>query len=240
MKGIRLKLTESCHYSCFYCSGRKEGQPMALPEEKILGLCQKKAEQGISCFALEGGEPLLCPETPELVRRLCRLPGVKQVTLTTSGTGLKDCLEELKQAGLGGINLHMDVCDASAYQRITGKAQVLNPILEGIWTAVAKEIPLVITSVLNPESKPYLAVMAGFSRKYPITLRFVSLDQGIQGAEAQQREALDILSRTIHGMEADAQGIWHVPGWKGQICFGKEIGGAFGMDQAPVIPVWER
>ena len=86
----------------------------------------------------------------------------------------------------------------------------------------------------------HMAVMPGFSRKYPITLRFVSLDQGIQGAEAQQREALDILSRTIHGMEADAQGIWHVPGWKGQICFGKEIGGAFGMDQAPVIPVWER
>ena len=105
--------------------------------------------------------------------------------------------------------------------------------------AVAQEIPLTISAVLLEDNAATLAVVAGLAKQYDLTIRFVRapIQSGEEGPD--QKKALEILSKTIKGMEFDGNA-YKAPGLKGSITFGENLWGAFGMEQGGVLSFEEE
>ena len=142
---------------------------------------------------------------------------------------------ELAKAGLDGVNLHLDTCNAFDFAAITGREQVMNDILNGLWAAVAHGIPVTVSSVLLPETLPQISVMAGLAKQYLLTVRVVSLP----GLSPDQDEALSVLGRYIKHLEPDGE-VWRSDELRGRITFGGEIPGAFDMEGAAVVTFGEE
>lgn len=232
MEHCTLVLTTQCNLACRYCALCRENGPVATPDQ-VLNACREAAAAGVRRFNLAGGDPLLLDDLPGLIRRIKALPGVEWVSLTTNGTRLYPQLVDLKQAGLGGINLHLDACDAFTFTGITGKSQLLNEILKGAWAAVAQDISLTISAVLLEDNASNLGGLAGLAKPYDLTVRFVPApaNSGEQGPD--EAAALEILRRSVKSLTPDGSG-WRAPGFKGRIEFGRSLWGAFGMEQGGV------
>ena len=169
------------------------------------------------------------------MRELKAQPGTEWVGLTTNGTRLAPLVPELAKAGLDGVNLHLDTCNAFDFAAITGREQVMNDILNGLWAAVAHGIPVTVSSVLLPETLPQISVMAGLAKQYLLTVRFV----GLPGLSPDREEALSVLGRYIKHLEPDGE-VWRSDELRGCITFGGEIPGAFGMEGAAVVTFGEE
>lgn len=218
MKRQKIRLTSHCNYQCFYCSeyGRKTG---IIPLEEVVHECEKAASQGVSAIELGGGEPMLHPDLAEIVHRVKHIDGIDYVSIFTNGSLLKDHISELKKMGLDEVNLHMDVPDASAYARITGRSKILNDILDVIWAVNAKDIPLTITVYLHNESKTYLAVMAGLAKKFPIKICYAKLPKYSEACGLDEKTVVSILKRSMKDLKPDGNHRYVSSALKGTICF---------------------
>lgn len=228
MEKLRIILTEQCDLSCRYC---RRAENAAQAERSAVLDAAKGAER----VELSGGEPLLWPDVCGLVRELKAQPGTDWVGLTTNGTRLAPLVPELARSGLDGVNLHLDTCNAFDFAAISGREQVMNDILNGLWSAVAHGIPVTVSSVLLPETLPQISVMAGFAKQYELTVRFVSLP----GLSPDREEALSVLGRYIKRLEPYGEA-WRSDELRGRIAFGGEIPGAFGMEGAEVLTFGEE
>jgi cyclic pyranopterin phosphate synthase len=135
---LRISVTDRCNLRCIYCMP-PEGVPQMshseiLSYEEIRAVVQAAAELGINKIRLTGGEPLVRAELPELIKMLSQIKGIRELSLTTNGTLLKNCALELKKAGLSRINVSLDTLKADKFQYITHLGE-LKTVLEGIEAA---------------------------------------------------------------------------------------------------------
>ena len=134
---LRISVTDRCNLRCIYCMPAK-GIAM-LPHSEILSyeeirtVVQAAAELGIDKIRLTGGEPLVRAELPKLVGMLSQIKGIDEVSLTTNGTLLKKHALELKEAGLGRVNVSLDTLRADRFREITRLGK-LEDVLNGIRT----------------------------------------------------------------------------------------------------------
>ena len=146
---MRISLTDRCNLRCRYCMPhdiKKIEMSQLLNYEEIVVIAKCAVELGIVNFKLTGGEPLVRKNVPVLVEMLKAIPGVKTVTITTNGTLLSSYAQELKKAGLDGINVSLDTLDADAFANLTGHTFPLSSVLEGIKAVQQAEIP--VSSIL--------------------------------------------------------------------------------------------
>jgi cyclic pyranopterin phosphate synthase len=119
---LRLSLTDRCNYRCTYCMP-EEGIALA-PREEVLSF--EEIERLVGCFArlgvdrvrLTGGEPTVRKDVVEVVRRVARVPGIREVMMTTNGQLLATLAGPLVAAGLGRINISLDTLDRARFLRI--------------------------------------------------------------------------------------------------------------------------
>ena len=100
---MRISLTDRCNLRCCYCMPHDvEFIPheFILSYEEILRICSVVKELGINRFKVTGGEPLVRKGCVNFIRSLKNMDGVEQVTMTTNGMLLGDCVEELEDMGL--------------------------------------------------------------------------------------------------------------------------------------------
>ncbi len=228
---MRIILTNRCQYQCFYC-GIMECQKDAeeMPFAMLMQYVRTAVANGVTKFEIAGGEPLLSPRIIDLVSALKLMPAVKWVSLTTNGILLKDKLQQLMDAGLDGVNIHLDTTLAQAFTEITKKSELLNSILEGIWYGVARDMKMVITVALHAKSIKTLGTMAGLAKKFPVQIRFV--DIGEKEVILNEEVVLEILRKTAPFEKIEGTEEYKAKGWSGTIIFRKGIHGAFGMEHA--------
>lgn len=77
------------------------------------------ADMGVWRIRLTGGEPLLRKDIVSIVERLARIPGVRDLALTTNGELLTPLLPDLKRAGLNRVNISLDSLNPERFRRIT-------------------------------------------------------------------------------------------------------------------------
>ena len=149
---LRVSLIDRCNLRCLYCM--PHGLLNAFKEEELLTMDEIAeivsifAELGIWKVRLTGGEPLLRKDVPSLVARIKKIPGIREVVMTTNGVLLKHFADELKKAGLDRINVSLDTLNRENFKRITGLDK-LNDVLEGIDAAVNAGIaPVKVNTVL--------------------------------------------------------------------------------------------
>jgi GTP 3',8-cyclase len=109
---LRISVIDNCNLRCVYCMPLQGLQflPKAdlLSAEEIERVVRAALEVGFNKFRLTGGEPTLRADLLEIVERLARLPGVRDLALTTNALLLPKLARPLKDAGLKRINVHLD------------------------------------------------------------------------------------------------------------------------------------
>src|SRR5919198_1223222 len=107
---LRVSLTDRCSLRCAYCMP-PEGLPWLpraelLSDDEIVRLVRIAVSLGVTEVRLTGGEPLLRPGVPDLVRRLAALQPRPELSLTTNGLLLSRDAAALAAAGLDRVKVN--------------------------------------------------------------------------------------------------------------------------------------
>ena len=137
-RSLRISVTDRCNIRCQYCM--PEVAEFMQPErllsfEEIASFVQVMATLGIRKLRITGGEPLMRPELPRLIRMLSAIAGIEDIALTTNGMLLAEQLDALASAGLQRVNISLDTLSDATFQRLS-RRQGLDKVLKGIAAAV--------------------------------------------------------------------------------------------------------
>ncbi|MCX7628421.1 MAG: GTP 3',8-cyclase MoaA [Methylophilaceae bacterium] len=136
---IRLSITDRCDFRCSYCMAE---DMQFLPRDEILTLeeCARLVRVfvglGVVKVRITGGEPLVRKDAITLFRDIGRLPGLRELVLTTNGSQLARWAHALRAAGVSRINISLDSLNADTFRRIT-RVGDLDKVLQGIAAARA-------------------------------------------------------------------------------------------------------
>jgi cyclic pyranopterin phosphate synthase len=88
-------------------------------------------KNGVSKVRITGGEPLVRKGIVTLVEMISGIDGIKDLSMTTNGTLLKNFAIDLKLAGLHRVNISLDTIDPARFEFITRGGKI-DEVLEGI------------------------------------------------------------------------------------------------------------
>jgi len=215
LRDLRVSVTDRCNFRCPYCMPRDlfGADHAFLPRAELLTFEELTrvvavfAGLGVTKVRLTGGEPLLRRDLPELVRRLAAVPGVDDLAMTTNGSLLAACAQDLRDAGLHRITVSLDSLDRAVFRVLADSQVPLEQVLAGIDAADAAGLPVKLNAVLrrgvNDEG---LLDLVGYARERGFTLRVIEymdvgstngwvLDDVVPSAEVRQRVA------AVHALE---------------------------------------
>jgi pyrroloquinoline quinone biosynthesis protein E len=147
--GLLAELTYRCPLHCPYCSNptefsAAEGELETAEWERVLG---EAGELGVFHVHFSGGEPLLRPDLPELVRA-ARQAGL-YTNLLTSGVGLSVARgEQLQKAGLDSVQISFQADESETADAIAG-VRVHSRKLEAARLVAQMGWPLTLNVVLH-------------------------------------------------------------------------------------------
>jgi len=148
---------------------------MALQE--IVRIAQTAVNLGIARIKLTGGEPLMRKDIREIVAGIAKIPGLKDLSLTTNGLLLSGGMaKDLHNAGLNRINISMPSLNPETYNRLTGGN--LKDALVGVEAAVEAgfcpvKLNMVLLKGVNIDDVPE---MIEYSSKMGVILQLIELD----------------------------------------------------------------
>jgi cyclic pyranopterin phosphate synthase len=186
---LRVSVTDRCNIRCFYCMPETDVkfQPreQLLTFEEIERFVRVAATLGVRKLRLTGGEPLVRKNLATLVRKLAAIEGIEDLALTTNGVLLAQHAEELYDAGLRRINVHLDTLDRERFRKITRRDD-LEKVLAGIDLCQRLGYgPIKINAVaVKNLVEPDIVPLARYGRERGIEIRYIEF------------------------MPLDAQGLW--------------------------------
>jgi len=148
---LRVSVIDSCNFRCPYCMPAEvfdQDYTFLAPSdllsfEEIGRVVNIFARLGASKVKLTGGEPLLRPWLPDLVRMLAAVEGIDDLALITNGSHLARMAGPLAAAGLRRVTVSLDSLDEETFARLNGRAHRLAPVLAGIDAAMAAGFPVI-------------------------------------------------------------------------------------------------
>ena len=209
---LRLSVTDRCNIRCFYCM--PETDVKFQPREQILSFEEIEAfvriavKLGVRKLRVTGGEPLLRKDLAILIRKLAAIEEIEDLALTTNGVLLARMAEELYDAGLRRINVHLDTLDRDRFLEITRRDE-LDRVLRGIEECRRvgySPIKINVVAVKNL-IEPDIVPLAQFGRERGLEIRYIEfmpLDaQGLwdRGRVLTASEILAMLSSRIGPLE---------------------------------------
>ncbi len=154
---------------------------------QILQFTSAALPLGIRKIRLTGGEPLLRPKLPDLIRSLNQLNGIEDLALTTNGVLLAAHSQSLYDAGLRRLNIHLDTLDRERFRAITRRDD-LQRVLNGIDAALRIGFTVKLNSVaIKGLTEPDVPKLVRFGRQNGIEVRFIEF----MPLDAQQLWAMD-------------------------------------------------
>ena len=105
-----------------------------LSYEELLRVTHLAVRGGIRKVRLTGGEPLVRKGVIDFVRRLGRIDGLEQITLTTNGVLLGQHASDLWASGVRHVNVSLDSLRPERYKEIT-RRDAFHRVWEGLQEA---------------------------------------------------------------------------------------------------------
>lgn len=127
---IRLKPTNVCNHSCYYCCYRNDNLYLSelmqkkdmISRDKMIEIIDDLVAMGVKAVTLSGGgDPLVYPHINETIEGLLNV-GIKLATLT-NGSMLKNKTAELLAKGASWVRISMDAADPELYAKTRGVSQ---------------------------------------------------------------------------------------------------------------------
>ena len=211
---LRVSVTDTCDIRCYYCMPQ-DGR-LFTPRTELLSIDEIErvvrigAGVGLRHIRLTGGEPLVRKDLNALIARLMHIEGAESIALTTNGVLLADRAQELYDAGLRRINVHLDTLDRETYKIIT-RRDAFDAVIRGL--RVASELgygPIKINAVaVKGRSESDIVALAKFARQSGMQVRFIEF------------------------MPLDAQGLWKLD----DVLSADEIRAILERQIGPLIPM---
>jgi cyclic pyranopterin phosphate synthase len=174
---LRVSVTDRCNLRCTYCMPEDVvfmDRSELLTFEEITRFVEVAAPLGIDKVRLTGGEPLMRRGLPRLVEMLSRVPGVRDLGLTTNGLLLAGQAQALYDAGLRRINVSLDTLDPAKFCRVA-RRDGLEQVLDGILAARrAGFAPVKVNAVsIRGITETEVVPLARFARAHGLEMRFI-------------------------------------------------------------------
>ncbi len=245
---LRVSVIDRCNLRCHFCMPL-HGLQFHAPDElltfdEIILTLQVASRLGIDRVRLTGGEPLLRPNLPELIGRIKRETGIRQVAMTTNAMLLARYAEALVASGLDWINVSLESLQPERYHAIT-RFGLLETVWEGIRRAAAAGLPtikinaLIMKDINDDEFDAWLDLI----REHDLIVRFLEVmpigEINHNGGMNRFVDLTAVRQRLIatHGLEpatvARGNGparYWKVPGARGKIGFITPISDSYCQD----------
>jgi GTP 3',8-cyclase len=174
---LRLSVTDRCNLRCSYCMPAEGVPKLACGEvlryEELLTLAAAAVRVGIEKIRVTGGEPLVRKGLPIFLGQLARLPGLRELVLTTNGVLLPEMAATLKDAGVQRLNISLDSLRAETFAQIT-RGGDLARVLAGIAAAERAGFPIKLNMVvMRGINDAEVADFAALTLEKPYTVRFI-------------------------------------------------------------------
>ena len=184
---LRVSITDRCNERCTYCMPHELQEWLPREEiltfEETLRLIRIATDLGVSKVRITGGEPLTRRGVLDLIRELPKIPGLRDIGLSTNGTllarevePLRTMAAALRSASVRSVNISLDTLDRHVYSEITGRdlhAQVLDGIDAAI-TAGFDQIKL-NTVLMRGRNEDQSIPLIEFAAARNLILRFIEM-----------------------------------------------------------------
>jgi cyclic pyranopterin phosphate synthase len=176
---VRLSVTDRCNFRCQYCMPA-EGLPWIEHEdvlrfEEIERLIALLASMGVCDVRLTGGEPLVRRDFPLLVSMLARVPGLRDLSITTNGYLLERDAAALVEAGAHRFNVSIDSLQRDRFFEMV-RRDALPKVLRGLEALAAfpQAHPIKVNAVaMRGFTEDEVLPFARFAREHPYEVRFI-------------------------------------------------------------------
>lgn len=142
---MRVSVTDRCNLRCVYCMPGKGVKQIVHKEiltyEEIGRILRVAAALGVRQIRITGGEPLARKNIQTLIKDIACIETIQDLSLTTNGILLEKYAQELKECGLGRVNVSLDTLKPDKYREISRG---------GDFDAVMKGIEMANTCKLTP------------------------------------------------------------------------------------------
>ena len=174
---LRISITDRCNMRCVYCMPRNNTEwfeeDNVLSYDEILRLTTVFAGLGIKKIRVTGGEPTIRPKIENLISSLSKVNGIESISMTTNGLLLYDKARQLKENGLGSVNISLDTFRADRFKSMCG-IDGLKKVLASIRAADDAGLKIKInTVVVRGWNDDEVADFARFARFTGFTVRFI-------------------------------------------------------------------
>lgn len=150
-----------CNSACGYCDLPLNVGRYEMSREEIRGVFSGLYRDGVRFVLVQGGEPLLRRDLPEILEDLSVI-GL-HLTLITNGTKITPQLvEQLGRMPLA-ISVSLDTLDRARYQHIRGADQ-LTQVLEGITLLKEFPHPKFLTCIVSDANRAEVPAVVRFAR----------------------------------------------------------------------------
>ena len=197
---IGWDITFRCNFNCGYCSVGKmvDQSKKELTTEEAVKFVRDAGKAGVWILSITGGEPLLRPDLPVVIRE-AKKAGLN-VNVNTNAFLLKKRVQELIDSGVDAITISVESHTAEIHDYVRAFPQSFQLILDGL--AELKR--------LRKGKKPYIMVRGVVSKK-----NYEVLDDFISFWKAQVD---DVIIQPIHNGYKTSFFVPH----DDVLCFGKE------------------
>ncbi|MDT7829963.1 GTP 3',8-cyclase MoaA [Pricia sp. S334] len=174
---LRLAVTDRCNLRCNYCMPA-EGIDFASNDrlftiDELARLSEILVSQGIDKIRITGGEPFVRKDLMVLLRRLSKMEGLNDISVTTNATIIGKYIDELKELGILNINVSMDAINRGTFEKITRRDQydtVHNNIIRLITEGFNVRINFIALQGQNTED---ILPMLELIEHYDVSVRFL-------------------------------------------------------------------
>lgn len=254
LRDLRVSVTDRCNFRCLYCLPEMEAaddlqqnrfsspdgaarltrqwQPhgQLLTFEEIERVVRLAAGMGIDKVRLTGGEPLLRQQIENLVAMIARIPGVRDLAMTTNGFLFAQKGRALREAGLRRVSFSLDSLDRENFKKITGR-DGLPALLKAIDLALELDLrPVKVNAVVMRGINDHeIEALAEFAAGRQLSMRFIEFmpldssrawrkDMVVPGREIMQtlQRRYD-LQPLVSLNPAETAKRWALPGGRGEI-----------------------
>ena len=226
---LRISVTELCNLRCRYCMPEegvcKKSHADMLTEDELILAVEAAAALGITKLRITGGEPLVKKNVVSICRRASKVPGIKEVCLTTNGVLLPELAKPLHDAGVRRLNLSLDTLNPEKYAYITRNGQ-LSDFWTGFHAAMDAgfekiKINAVLVGGFNDDE---IEALAELTRKYPVDMRFIEMMPMCDSGDFDSSAYIPytrVLEKLPEAVLAQPDGgvakLYHLPGAQGNI-----------------------
>jgi GTP 3',8-cyclase len=154
-----------------------------LSYEETLRLIRIAADLGVTKIRITGGEPLTRRGILDFIREVPKIPGIRDVGVSTNGTLLAreiapkvTIASAIAASGVRSLNISLDTLDPNVYAQITGR-DFLPLVLQGIEAAVAagfEQIKL-NTVLMRDRNEDQIIPLVDFAASHNLVLRFIEM-----------------------------------------------------------------